>query len=130
MNEIISKLMGVPALDRQVIPEHGQSFFEPRALSTMVSSGVSGKIYCNYPDQGTIKPVYFCCSTSTRPKNFLVVCLTPDETSKEIEIDFLSSRTRTTVQSRIKRMIDSAANECVFHASMYPDTRRPWNGHS
>src|SRR5580658_8666662 len=49
---------------------------------------------------------------------------TPSTTSSEIDVAFLSSRTRTTVPSRIKRTIGSSASERLFHASQSPCTLR------
>jgi hypothetical protein len=42
---------------------------------------------------------------------------TPRTTSSEIEVALRSSRTRTTVPSRIRRTIGSSASERVFQAS-------------
>src|SRR5271165_750730 len=52
-----------------------------------------------------------------RQEDFLAVLPDAEGDEQEIAVDFLSSRTRATVPSRIKRMIGSAANERVFHAS-------------
>jgi hypothetical protein len=45
---------------------------------------------------------------------------TPSATSSEIEVAFLSRRTRTTVPSRIRRMIGSSLSERAFQASQSP----------
>ena len=50
-------------------------------------------------------------------RTFCPSCLTPSATRSEIEVAFLSSRTRTTVPSRMRRMIGSAASERAFQAS-------------
>jgi hypothetical protein len=60
----------------------------------------------------------------TANRTFWPSCLTPRPTSKEIEVDFLSSRTRTTVPSRIKRMIGSPARDRLFQTSQSPFTLR------
>ena len=49
---------------------------------------------------------------------------TPSATSNEIEVAFLSSRTRATVPSRISRTIGSSASERAFQTSQSPFTLR------
>jgi hypothetical protein len=51
----------------------------------------------------------------TANRTFWPSCLTPRATSKEIEVDFLSIRTRTTVPSRMSRMIGSPAKRLTIH---------------
>src|SRR5438132_5611289 len=54
---------------------------------------------------------------STARRTYWPSCLTPRAMSSEINVDFLSSRTRTTVPSRINRMLGSSAKERAFQAS-------------
>ena len=49
---------------------------------------------------------------------------TPSATSSEIEVARRSSRTRTTVPSKIKRTMGSCASERLFQASQSPFTFR------
>jgi hypothetical protein len=49
---------------------------------------------------------------------------TPSTTKSTIEVAFRSSRTRTTVPSRINRQIGSSASERVFQTSQSPFTLR------
>jgi hypothetical protein len=53
----------------------------------------------------------------TASKTFWPSERTPITTSSEIAVALRSSRTRTTVPSRISRVIGSSASERVFHAS-------------
>jgi hypothetical protein len=52
-----------------------------------------------------------------RQEDLCPSCLTARAMRSEIEVDFLSSLTRTTVASRISRVIGSSARERAFQAS-------------
>jgi hypothetical protein len=64
-------------------------------------------------------PLFFTASSTFWPS-----WRTPSATKREIEVAFLSSRTRTTVPSRMRRMIGSSARERAFHPSQSPFTFR------
>src|SRR4030088_1545729 len=68
----------------------------------------------------SLSPPMFLTASST----FWPSCLTPRATRSEIDVDFLSSLTRTTVPSRINRMIGSSVRERAFQASQSPLTLR------
>src|SRR5437867_6774168 len=60
----------------------------------------------------------------TARRTFWPSCLMPRAMRSEIDVDFLSSLTGTTVPSRINRMIGSSARERAFQASQSPLTLR------
>src|SRR5205807_5335953 len=68
----------------------------------------------------SLSPPMFLTASST----FWPSCLTPRATRSEIDVAFLSSLTRTTVPSRINRMIGSSVRERAFQASQSPLTLR------
>ena len=67
-----------------------------------------------------VSPPMFLTANST----FWPSSRTPSTTKSTIEVAFRSSRTRTTVPSRIKRMIGSSASEREFQASQSAFTFR------
>jgi len=67
-----------------------------------------------------VSPPMFLAANST----FWPSSRTPSTTRSTIAVAFRSSRTRTTVPSRIRRMIGSSANERAFQASQSPFTFR------
>ena len=105
---LAAMLMTSAALDRHVIPEPGKSFFEPRRAIDDGESGVlrprSARSLRSVREAASLSPPMFL----TAKRTFWPSCPRPKATSKEIDV---SRRTRTTVPSRIKRMIGSPANE-------------------
>ena len=67
-----------------------------------------------------LSPPMFLTASNT----FWPSARTPMTTSSEIDVALRSSRTRTTVPSRISRTIGSAASERAFQASQSPFTFR------
>ena len=107
------------ALDRHVAPERGKGFLETsraidndefRRLQAAIDEIVEER-----PPSRLALPAH---------STFWPSCRTPSARRSEIDVAFLSSRTRTAVPSRMSRMIGSPASDLAFQASQSPFTLR------
>ncbi len=124
VSDKVAVLMHRAALNRHAGPERGERLLEARravdndelgpAQARAVRSSRSTR------QAASLSPPMFLTASS----NFCPSSRTPSATSSEIVVAFLSSRTRTTVPSRIHRTIGSSARERAFHASQSPFTLR------
>src|SRR5262249_43330562 len=124
MNEQVAVLVNRAALGRHVAPEGGQCLLQPVPPSTIRNSGLRSPRLTRSSrtarHAALVSPPMFLAANST----FWPSSRTPSTTRSTIAVAFRSSRTRTTVPSRIRRMIGSAANERAFQASQSPFTFR------
>ena len=111
MSQQVAVLVHRAALDRHVGPERGERLLEPRRAvdddQLRRPQAARDEIVEERPPGGSLSPPMFLTASST----FWPSARTPRTTSSEIEVAFLSSRTRTTVPSRISRTIGSSASE-------------------
>src|SRR3984893_8822004 len=101
-----------------------RAFSRPVAPSTMTSSGVFRprltRLSRSARQAASLSPPMFLTANRT----FCPSCRTPSATRSEIDVAFLSSRTRTTVPSRMSLMIGSSFKERAFQLSQSPFTLR------
>ncbi|TPV98791.1 MAG: hypothetical protein USCAAHI_01783 [Beijerinckiaceae bacterium] len=124
MGQQIAMLMHRAALNRHIGPQRGERVLEPRRAVDddefrRLQSALD-KIVEQRPPGGLALSAHVL----DRKQNFLPDLSHASATRSEIEVAFLSSRTRTTVPSRMRRMIGSAASERAFQASKSPFTLR------
>ena len=108
MGEQVSVLVDRAALHRNAVPDGGNGLIEPRRAIDDEKLGTPEPTIDEIVQSRT-------CWPSAR---------TPSTTSSEIEVALRSSRTRTTVPSRISRTIGPSASERPFQASQSPLTLR------
>src|ERR1700730_3700611 len=101
-----------------------RAFSRPVAPSTMTSPGVFRprltRLSRSARQAASLSPPMFLTANRT----FWPSCRTPSATRSEIDVAFLSSRTRTTVPSRMSLMIGSSFKERAFQSSQSPFTLR------
>src|SRR5713226_6641260 len=117
-------LVNRTALRRHIAPDGRQSRLQARTAVDDQKLGLAqptlDEVIENRPPSLLVSPPMFFTASNT----FWPSSRTPSTTSSEIDVAFLSSRTRTTVPSRIKRTIGSSASERLFHVSQSPCTFR------
>jgi len=113
-------IMHAAALNRNLAPQRGKSLVEARPA---VDDNQFRRLQAASHEVVKKRPpsrLALSAHVLDRQQNFLAVGAdakrqAPSATSSEIDVAFLSNRTRTTVPSRINRMIGSSASERAFH---------------
>jgi hypothetical protein len=111
-------------LNRHAVPDRGDCLSSPGAPSTMRKAGGrrarSTRSSRTARQASVVSPPMLLSANNT----FWPSSRTPMTTSNDIEVALRSSRTRTTVPSRISRTIGSSASERAFQASQSAFTFR------
>src|ERR1019366_5527339 len=112
MREQVSVLMNRAALHRHSVPDRGDGLVEPRRAIDNEEFGptqpaLDEVVQHSAPCLGALPAHALLIASST----FWPSTRTPRTTRSEIEVALRSSRTRTTVPSRIRRTIGSSASE-------------------
>ena len=122
MREKVPVLVDRAALDRHAIPHGGDRLVEPRRAIDDEKLGPAQAALDEIVEDGT--PGRVLAAHVLSRHHLLAVSRTPMTTRSEMEVALRSSRTRTTVPSRMSRTIGSSASERAFHASQSPFTLR------
>ncbi len=126
MRQKITMLMHRAALDRDIRPERRKRLLETWGP---IDDHEFGRLQTTLDEIIEKRPpgrLALAAHVLHREKYFLGrPCLTPSATSKEIDVAFLSSFTRTTVPSRISRTMGSSTSEGAFQASQSPFSLAP-----
>ena len=108
------------ALDSHVGPQRRHRLFPGPARRRRRPAPRSQSAPDEIIEQRTPGRLAFPAHAFDREQHLLPSARTPSATSNEIEVALLSSRTRATVPSRIRRTIGSSASERAFQASQSP----------
>src|SRR5215468_356493 len=124
VSEQVAVLVDRTALRRHVAPEGGQCLLQPSAAVDDQELWLAEPALNEILENGAPRLAGLAAHILGGQQHFLASSRTPSTTSSTIAVAFRSSRTRTTVPSRIRRMIGSSANERAFQASQSPFTFR------
>src|ERR1700739_4091980 len=105
------------ALGRHVAPEGGQRLLQPSAAVDDQELWRAQPSLDEIVENGAPPLAGLATHVLDGQQHLWPSSRTPSTTSSTIEVAFRSSRTRTTVPSRIKRMIGSSASGRAFQAS-------------
>ena len=112
------------ALNRHVGPERGERLLE---AGRAVDDDEFRRLQATFDQIVEERPpglLTLSTHVLDRQQHLWPSCRTPSATRSEIDVAFLSSRTRTTVPSRMSRTIGSSFRERAFQASQSPFTLR------
>src|ERR1700719_1818452 len=124
MREKVAMLVHRAALNRDIGPQHSQRRIQPRGAVDDDEFRRLQATFDKIVEERSPGCLAFAAHILDRQRIFWPSCRTPSATSSEMDVAFRSSRTRTTVPSRINRTIGSSASERPFQASQSPFTLR------
>src|SRR5215831_10455859 len=124
VREEIPVLMNRASLHRHAVPNGGDRALEPRAAIDDEEIGPPQAALDEIVEHGAPGLGALAAHLPDRQQHFLTVLAHPDDDEQRDGSGLRSSRTRTTVPSRISRTIGSSASEREFHASQSPFTLR------
>src|SRR5215471_14064658 len=127
VSEQVAVLVDRAALRRHVAPEGGQCLLQPRTAVDDQKLWLAQPALDEIVENGAPRRAGLAAHVLGGQQHFLAVLAHAEHDRSTIAVAFRSSRTRTTVPSRIRRMIGSSANERAFQASQSPFTfRHTW----
>src|SRR5580704_9231748 len=124
MREKVAMLVHRAALNRDIGPQHSQRRIQPRGAVDDDEFRRLQATFDKIVEEHSPGCLAFAAHILGRQQHLLAIFPTPSATRSEIDVAFLSSRTRTTVPSRMSRTIGSSLSERAFQASQSPFTLR------
>src|SRR5260370_27199492 len=124
VGEQVAVLVDGGGLRRRIAPDGGQSRLQARTAVDDQEFRLAQPTLHEVIENRSPGLLRLATHVLTASSTFWPSSRTPSTTRSEIDVAFLSSRTRTTVPSRIKRTIGSSASERLFHTSQSPCTFR------